>query len=268
MLRYRCVRIMLVTIYLVSTQCIPGKAQQYEVAEKATVYADVLDNCYVVEGDRVTKLDSTLNLLYRFRSANGSIEQVDASDPFKLLLFQKDFFRITFLDNTLTSLGESLFLPEMDVNFPLFACNSTDGGFWVFDGVQEKLLFFRNGRESSFTSSNLSSLFGDGKPTHLCYNGGLLFLGIENQGIAVFDKFGGFKHLLPTPEAAAGFVASYGKIYFADGAGNICSVNTTGLSDKQIVFKKKFDYQGFAVGKKCLFFVSGNKVSASRITSE
>lgn len=268
MLHCRCNRIVLVTICLVNALCLSGRAQEYEVAEKAAVYADIMDNCYVVEGDRVTKLDSTLNLLCRFRSANGNMDLVDASDPFKLLLFQKDFFRITFLDNTLTSLGESIFLPEMGATFPLFACNSADGGFWVFDGIQEKLLFFRNGRENSFTSANLSSLFGDSKPTHLCYSGGLLFLGIENQGIAVFDKFGGFKHLLPTPEAAAGFVVTYGKIYFADGAGNICSVNTTGLSDKQIIFKKKFDYQGFAVGKKYLFFVSGNKISTSRITNE
>jgi len=255
------VRIALITVLAVGVLCTQGMAQQYfETSEPAIVVADIMDNCYLVEHDRITKLDSTLNLLFRYRSTYGDIDQVDASDPFKLLLFQKDFFRITFLDNAFAPLGESLFLPDMGSSLPLLACHMADGGYWVFDGIQQKLLFYRNGREPAFSTGDLGVLLGDDKPAQLHSSGVLLFLGIANRGIAVFDKFGGYKHLIAIPEAANSFIANFGKIYFSDSQRNICSVNATGLGDKRVVAEIMFDYQRFAVGKKYLFFVTGNRV--------
>ena len=255
------VRIALITVLVVGAFFTRGMAQRfYETSGSAFVVADIMDNCYVVEGDRVSKFDSTLTLTGRYRSTYGEIALVDVRDPFKLLLFQKDFFRITFLDNAFASLGESLFLPDLGSSTPLLACSMADGGFWVFDDIQEKLLFYRNRGEASYSSGDLSSLLGNDRPTCLHSSDGLLLLGIANRGVAVFDKFGGYKHLLAIPEAANNFIASFGKIYFSDEKRNVCSVNASNLEDKRIVLEKKFDYQGFAIGKKYLFFVSGNRV--------
>ncbi|SDB90395.1 hypothetical protein [Williamwhitmania taraxaci] len=264
MLHVGRVRIALITVLVVGVLCNRGMAQHYyETSEPPTIVADIMDNCYVVEGSRVSKLDSTLLLKSRYSSSYGAIAQIDASDPFKLLLFQKDFYRITFLDNALALLGESLFLPDAGANSPLLACNMADGGYWVFDGIQTKLLFYRSGPNSSFSSNDLSVLLGDVMPSQLQSSNGLVFLGIPNKGIAVFDKFGGYKHLIAIPEASENFVAQFGKIYFSDGNKDVCSVNATGLGDKHIVLKKTFDYQRFAVGKKYLFFVNGNRVFTS-----
>ena len=243
--------------------------QQYAVSSNTVISADIFDNCYVIEDIKITKLDSLLNVINRYQSANGRIEVVDAIDPFKVLLFQKDFYRITFLDNAFSEMGESLFLPDMGSNFPLLACNNPDGGCWVYDGIQEKLLFYRSGgNKSSYTSADLSVLLNRGKPVRLISSGGWLFLGILNQGIAVFDKFGSFKHLIPVPEAANNFVVRFGNIFFADGLGNICSTNTTSIGSKEIVFMKRFAYTSFAVGKKHLFFVSDNRVITMPLKEE
>lgn len=262
MLRCRCVYFVLTTVAVFCALYTNGVAQKrIAVGQSVTaVFADMLDNCYVVEEDRVTKLDSLLNPTGRFRSSNGHVESVDAVDPFKILLFQKDFYRITIIDNTFSQIGESLYLPDLGSNLPVFACNNPEGGFWIFDGVEEKLLFFRNGNDISYTSADLNPLLGNNRPTRLACSGGLLFLGIENKGVAVFDKFGGFKHLIPLPECAKNFVVNYGKIFFADNSGDICVVSATVLGDKQMCFKKGFEYQGFAIGKKYLFFVSENSV--------
>ena len=254
-------RNVLLTFFVVGALYTQGMAQRYhDAGEPAKIFADIFDNCYVVTGDRVSKLDSALKLVSRYRSSYGEIESVDASDPFKLLLFQKDFFRITFLDNAFAPMGESVFLPDIGSNLSSLACNTNDGGYWVFDGLQDKLLFFRNGHEPAFSSGDLSAILGDEKPTRLQCSSGLVFLGIPNRGVAVFDKFGGYKCLVPIPEAAVGFASHFGKIFFADAMGNICSVTATGLGDKRIVLKKGFEYQSFAVGKNYLFFVNGNSV--------
>jgi len=269
MLRCRCVSIVLTTAAVVCALHTNGLAQKrFTVGQSTAIFTDLLDNCYVVEKDRVTKLDSLLNPIGRFRSSNGRVESVDAIDPFKILLFQKDFYRITILDNTFSQIGESLFLPDLGSNLPIFACSNPEGGFWVFDGVEDKLLFFRFGKDISYTSANLNPLLGNNRPTRLICSGGLLFLGIENKGVAVFDKFGGFKHLIPQPECAKEFVVNYGKLFFADSSGNICTVSATVLGDKQIYFKKKIEYQGFAVGKKYLFFVSENSVFSIPLPDE
>ena len=261
MFSFGWLRRMLLAVFFVGAFCTQGMAQRrYDVGESSKIFADIFDNCYVVTGDRVAKLDSTLALVYRYRSNYGEIESVDASDPFKLLVFQKDFFRITFLDNAFAPLGESVFLPDAGSSLSALACNTNDGGYWVFDGLQDKLLFFRNGHEPAFSSGDLSALLGEEKPTRLQCSSGLVFLGVSNRGVAVFDKFWGYKCLVPIPEAAAGFASHFGKIFFADTMGDICSVTATGLGDKRVVLKKRFEYQGFAVGKNYLFFVNGNSV--------
>lgn len=269
MRRRQLVGVSLLAVAALMFLCGSLKAQRtYSVEPHAKIFADVFDNCYVVAEDRVEKLDSTLTLAARFRPVFGHITSVDPGDPFKVLLFQKDFYRITLLDKNLSPLGDSQYLPDMGATFPLFACTMQDGGYWVFDGLQEKLLFYRNTTSPSFTSNDLSPILGQATPSMLKSADNVLYLGIAGKGIAVFDKFGSFQKLIGEPEAAGDFQPIGQNLFFMNTQGDLCALSTLVLTEPLVTFPGLGSVESFSIGKNFLFFVKGTQLVAVKLPQD
>lgn len=242
------------------------KAQRtYSVEPHAKIFADVFDNCYVVADDRVEKLDSSLIVVARFRPVFGHITSIDPLNPFKVLLFQRDFYRITLLDNNLSPVGEAQYLPDMGASFPVLACSAMDGGFWVYDGLLEKLLYFRSGSSPSYFSNDISSILSQSTPTELRSYGNTIYLGVEGRGIAVFDKFGTYRKLIPEVYAARHFQPIGENIFFINSRGDLCSLNTLVTDDPLVIIPHLGAVESFSIGKNFLFFVKGSQLTAAKL---
>jgi len=266
MIKQRLVGILLFIAAAVFFSCETVFGQRsIAIPNHARVYADVFDNCYLVAEEMVEKMDSTFAKIGRFRPEFGHITMVDPSNPFKLLLFQKDFYRITLLDNNLSPIGESQYLPDLDATFPLFACAMQDGGDWIFDGLQEKLLYYRNPGLPSYTSNDLSSILWNTIPTELRSYGNTLYLGIAGKGIAVFDKFGSYRKLIPEAEAAESFQPIGENIFFINRHGDLCSLNTLVTEDPLVIIPQLGVVESFSIGKNFLFFVKGSQLTAAKL---
>lgn len=107
--------------------------------------SDPLGNFYLVNGDELMKTDSLGNRLYSYSNPGlGSIAWIDASDPFRILLYYQSFNQLMFLDRTLSPLGQAVKLDELDLYSPLGICRSSKGGFWIIDETNSALLYLNN----------------------------------------------------------------------------------------------------------------------------
>lgn len=160
---------------------------------------DPLGNYYLIRGTELARhLPSGDKPSVYSNMGLGQILSVDASDPFRLLLYYQDFNQLVFLDRHLSEIRSPVSLD--DLGFPLAGpvCLSPSGGFWVFNRQSSRLNYLNEKTEIEARSTDLGFLLGPGsQPSFLLEKNDMLYLGIPDKGIALFDRFGGYKKLLP-----------------------------------------------------------------------
>jgi len=105
------------------------------------VSSDPVGNFYLVNNERINKIDSTGKVLYTYANPDrGYITHLDASDPFRILVYYRDYNLVVFLDRTLSQLGESIKLDNLDIYNPSGMAKSSQGGFWLIDASSNSLL--------------------------------------------------------------------------------------------------------------------------------
>lgn len=172
-------------------------SQQLKVEGVTALAADRQGNCYVVTGNGIAKYNDKLELLSRHTTSFGQVESVDASDPFKILAFCKNFHRVFLLDNKLSALGNPIFLPDVNVLKPSAVCRSAENGMWVADAYRQQLLYLDFTLNTTREAASLSTYTNHGEQpaSYMVERRGQLFVNFSGKNIAVFDKFGALLHL-------------------------------------------------------------------------
>ncbi|MDR0419638.1 MAG: hypothetical protein LBH34_05455 [Prevotellaceae bacterium] len=188
-------------------------AQGLKIDGATFIAQDKLGFTYVVTGDRVAKYDRQLIEVAKYTSSFGRIESVDASDPFKILLFCKDFLRVVLLDNKLATLGNPIFLPDVNSLMPGMVCRSGENGMWIADMYKQQLLYVDFTLNTTREMAMLNTHIPQEAPVYGVERNGKLFINYSNNSIAVFDKFGSLLQLL-TIKAEKWFEVLDNKIYY------------------------------------------------------
>ncbi|MDR3366607.1 MAG: hypothetical protein LBO71_06540 [Prevotellaceae bacterium] len=177
--------------------------------------ADRQGCCYVAVGSSVAKYGAQLELLARYTCSFGRVESIDASDPFKISLFCKDFVRLQLLDNKLSALGNPIFLPDAGVLRPAAVCRSSGNGMWIADAYRRQLLHLDFTLNALREVASLDAYTGSGEQpvTGMVERDENVFLCLGGKSIAVFDKFGALLHLFSVPNVAW-FDVQGGKLYY------------------------------------------------------
>ena len=171
------------------------------VLEKMTgtqLYADPNGNIYLVNGSKLSKLDSNGKLLRSFDdSFLGDIASVDSDNPLKIMLFYRESGKIVFLDDRLSPVMEPLDLFSHGYSSVTLAAYSTDNLIWLYDAASHELIcidFYC--KEKSRNRLH----FSDFEPTQLLarYERSLLMNNPED-GMYLFDAFGTFLKRIPLP---------------------------------------------------------------------
>jgi hypothetical protein len=165
---------------------------------------DKMGSIYVVKGSSLYKYDALGNLLKTFsEKSHGDITSVDASDPFKLLVYYSGFRQIVFLDNMLSTSGDLISLNDLGLQEPTLVCASYENGFWVYDQTEFKLVRYDKSLKISNQSGNIPQLTGtDIKPSYILESGSYLFVNDPLNGIYIFDKYGTYYKALPFPNSS------------------------------------------------------------------
>ena len=154
----------------------------------------------------------------------GNITLVDASDPFRVLIFNKDFNKISFLDNKLTEIASPVLLDNLGFFNVSAVCNSNNGGFWIFDQNLNELVYFDKQLNLQKKSSQLTSLFDPEKENtgiFMLEKNDYIYLGIKDQGVLFFDSYGAYIKTFPIIDIESFQVIDTKIIYFSNNKLNL-----------------------------------------------
>jgi len=160
---------------------------------------DILGNIYVVHEAELLKYDDKLKQQATYINLSlGEIDMIDASDAMNLLVFYKDFAKLVFLDNTLSVKKSAIDLGELGFPNASLACLSYNNGFWIFDPVNQELVRITQFLEVGERSGNLNQIINtELEPDQLFESGSKVYLKDYDEGIFVFDRYGGYLKRLP-----------------------------------------------------------------------
>lgn len=163
---------------------------------------DRLGQLYLINPYSITMYSKSGDSLREFNSRKyGNISFVDATDPYKILVFFQDYNLIVFLDNFLSVNGSAVDLQELGYDQISFACQSREKGMWLFDPLKQKLLKLNSDFKVSDESINLGQWFGRSlQPDFMQEQNNQLYLKAEDSPfIYVFDHFGTYLKKIELP---------------------------------------------------------------------
>lgn len=192
--------ILLLTVFGLFVFTMPElQAGNYELLKSIDIKAksissDFLNNVYVVsEDNKVMKYDSTGTLVGTFSDNRyGTITSVDATSPFNVVLFYKDFATVVTTDMRLNT--RRLYrLPSIGINNVAAVCLSYDNYLWVYDSDAARLKKIDANYTVVQQSPDLRYLLGENiNPNFLIERDGFIYLNIPAMGIILFDIYGTF----------------------------------------------------------------------------
>lgn len=183
-------------------------------------HTDPLGNLYLAEGFSLIKYNNDGKIAARYSNPEfGNIKAVDVMDPFRILLFYGDFNLVVLLDKELNELGSPVLLDDLGFPDVPMVCSSSKGGFWIYDGFENKLFRFNKNLEKEIKGVTLSSLITPGMIlTDMKEKNNQVFLHFEGIGILVLDIFGSYKTTLPVQCDRFFQIADNRLFYSRDGA--------------------------------------------------
>jgi hypothetical protein len=163
------------------------------------ISADPLGHFYILSGNSLVKYSPEGDSTYSWSEPiTGPITMIDSGDPMRLLLYQKAFNLLRFLNNRLSPLIEPVRLDDLGLTTPLAFATSRQGGFWVLDGSTFRIKLVDKQLKTVLESKPLDL---PPNPDRLIYrlieSGDHLFLHIPDQEIQVFDLFASLVKQVP-----------------------------------------------------------------------
>ncbi len=181
-------------------------------------YSDPMGNVYIVKDNTLKKFTPKhVEGGHYTNTFLGNIHSVDVSDPLKILLFYKDYNQIVWVDNFLSEILSPVWLDNLGVDQAELVCSSNQGGFWVFNSLNNQLQYYDVNLQLVHESPSLNVLTGpDISPIFMLEKSRSLYLNIPGIGLLVFDRFGNYSKTLPV-ETPSVFQVTDSHVYYMNG---------------------------------------------------
>jgi hypothetical protein len=166
-------------------------------AEKITT--DPLSQHYLVSGGTLVKYDTEGDSAYSWSDPpSGRIAMIDASDPMRILVYQKDFNLVRFLNNRLAPISSPIRLDDIGITSTLALATAHQGGFWIVDGSNRRLKLMGQQLETLLESAPLTLSVSPGTSEYkMIETGDRVFLLIPDECILEFDLFANLVRRIP-----------------------------------------------------------------------
>ncbi len=164
-----------------------------------SIKTDRLGNLYIIQDAKIIMYNKSGDSLRAFNSKKyGEITYIDVTDPYKILVFFKDYNLLLFLDNYLSENGPTIDLQELGYDQVSFACQSRAPGIWVFDPLRQKVLRLDESFKEIHESINLAQWFSQKiEPNFMLeFNNQLFLFDAEKNQLLQFDHFATFQKKL------------------------------------------------------------------------
>lgn len=154
---------------------------------------DKLNNFYFIKDNQILKTDSEFNKLYDYSDKTfGNIYFIDVSNPFRVLVYYKDFNVIVFLDNKLAPLRSPIYLDDLNYFSADAVCSSSFESFLVFDSQNTRINTISKDLVTTQKGTSLYSIVSEQKPVKMKESNNYIFISFENGYIHVLDKYANY----------------------------------------------------------------------------
>lgn len=163
------------------------------------ISVDQLGNFYIVVKNNVIKFNRSGERINQYSNQRyGEISSIDATDPYKIVVFYEDFRIVVILDNQLSENGSPLDMQFSDFDQPILACRAYNTGIWTYDQLLNRLYRMTLSMEVTQSTGNLSQILGTKlQPNFMIEYNNNLYLSNPKTGILVFDQFGTYTKSIP-----------------------------------------------------------------------
>ncbi len=174
-------------------------AQSSKISEfniEATKFSvDNLGYFYFVNGSSLIKTDGNFDTIARYSDkTHGEISEIDVSNPFRILVFYKDFNLIVFLDNQLATLRDPVQLDDLGFYSVDAVCTSATGSFRLYDNQSSSVITIGKDLDIIQTGTNLYSIAGDYNAVKMRESANFVFVQLASGYIIRLDKFSNFSN--------------------------------------------------------------------------
>jgi hypothetical protein len=146
---------------------------------------------YIVDNNNViTKIDSTGKIWFRYNDVtNGNIYSVDASNPFKTIVYFKQQQLIQTLDNNLGVIN-TIQLRKINLLNTTAVARASDNNIWLYDAMEMNIKKINDAGKIITASPDLFQLTGHiPQITFIKEENHKLFLCDSTSGVIVFDEY-------------------------------------------------------------------------------
>lgn len=229
---------------------------------------DPIDNLYLINDSELKKINLSNQKINRYSNTLfGNFSAVDVSDPFKILIYNKDFNKLVFLDQTLTEITDPVFLDQLNLFHIGAICKSNEGGFWVFDLSLYQLKYYNEDLKNTRKSVQLAEIIEtntEQKEIFVLEKNDYIYLGIEGQGVLQFDKYGTYLKTFPLSNCNSFQVVDKHIIYYNNGS--LISYHTTSFKTDTLVLPGE-NIINARVNKNKVFLHTSEKVMVYKTTN-
>jgi hypothetical protein len=177
---------------LVWIKDIPGKGE--------LINTDHLGNIYTVNNITLIRFSTLQNTTQRYsNNLLGEIHSIDATDPFRIIVFYKEFNTLVFLNSELSELRSAINLPDLGYNHVIAVGTASNGGFWIYEKELGQIIYIDNNLKTAHKSSVLFDLIESTsqETCQIVEKNDFIYLGLAGQGIFQFDSYGTFMKNYP-----------------------------------------------------------------------
>lgn len=161
---------------------------------------DLFNNIYAVDSkNQLKKINEKGDSIASYNDVKkfGTLSYIDASNPFKLLLFYKDYRYLVTLDQLLTFRNSINLRSKNFFNVKALA-TSYDNNYWIFDESDFKLKKIDDAGQVVSESGDLRLITEEApSPQTIIESNNQLYLYDENEGVYIFDYYGSMKNKIP-----------------------------------------------------------------------
>lgn len=229
------------------------------------IKTDQLNNLYLINKSEIKKLDKNGQITRFSNNLFGDISILDISDPFKILIYNKDFNKIQYLDHTLAPISDLIFLDELAYYNVQSICQSVKGGFWIFDKNLAQIFYIDQDIKTKQKSVQLSELVDvneEYNEVFMLEKNDYIYLGIEKQGVLLFDSYGTYIKTFPLIDISSFQVIGKNIIYFAE---NELILYHTETFNKEKLDLPAQDIKDARIEGNTIYTQGQNKISVFRV---
>ncbi|MGE0089032.1 MAG: hypothetical protein AB7S50_06095 [Bacteroidales bacterium] len=164
------------------------------------INTDHLGNIYTVNNITLTRFSALQNTIQSYsNNLLGGIHSIDVTDPFRIIIFYKEFNTLVFLNSELAELRSAINLSDLGYYNVIAVGTAANGGFWIYEKELGQIIYIDNNLKTAHKSSILFDLIESSsqESCQIVEKNDFIYLGVAGQGIFQFDNYGTFMKNYP-----------------------------------------------------------------------